>query len=185
MKAMLLKRGRWALAGALMMAAAGSQAALVTLDYSFTVDRSGAPAGYPTTPGTGSFTVTFDNSANISSTSSGLVASTNILFDGVLEYEYNAIADAFALGGSVNGAGGVGNSTNDFRVEVLSASTAPQPGNYLEVRAGSNVYSLPPSDVQFTQNPSNAVPEPASLALVGAAFGGLLLARRRKTGRAA
>jgi len=148
-------------------------------------------------PITGSFTITFDPGSNVASTSSGLtVHSMSYAPASPWEFAYDALSKQLSIGGSQYGAGVVGVGTTDIALQfLLDDPLLPTLGN-----CGAG-YACGPADGNsgvlssaFTQGGQNAiwfaqtgsvvnveaVPEPASVALVGAALLGLFASRRRR-----
>jgi hypothetical protein len=104
-----------------LLGAGAAHATLITLNYNFT--GSGFPAGAPFDPVTGSFSLTFDNSADITN-SSAITASISIPVTGSILFSYNATFDFVELG--ANGVtNGVTNGTNDFGFRLHNVSTTP------------------------------------------------------------
>ncbi len=150
-----------------------AQAATVTVNDNFTM--SGFGIGAPVDPVTGSFSVTFDNTADIID-GTGITATINTAVDGVFEFTYYASLDQLLVGGSANGASGVGSGTNDFLLTINTASTDPSALLFDYIAGGSAAFTA----TSLTNSFSTDVPEPASVLLFAMGCVGLAAARSRR-----
>jgi hypothetical protein len=161
------------LVGGIPLAMGSAQAALITINDNFTALGLG---GGPANPVTGSFDVTFDNSADTSG-GTPISASINITVDGSIEFDYTHAIDQLVIGGSDNGASTLVSSTNDFVLVIGHVSTSPIFAGFFDADASvGGIFRA--ATGSLTPAPASA-PEPASLALLGVAIGGLAAARRK------
>jgi PEP-CTERM motif len=151
-----------------------AHAALITINDSFIA--SGLSGG-STDPITGSFDISFDNSVSITG-GTPISASINIPVDGSIEFDYIKSGDLLVIGGSDNGAGTVSHNTNDFSLVIANVSTSPAFADFAEAEASASGLFVAATG-SLTPAPASA-PEPASLALLGVAIGGLAAARRKQ-----
>ena len=133
----------------------------------------------PVDPVMGSFSITFDNSANLQEQSKGLSFSNfNITLDGPPAFAYGVVADALVIGSLFNGAQTVGGGTNDFVFGINNASTNPRPSDIAYAQRSSDAV-FQTFNVRLTVTPA-ATPEPATLALLGTGVAATLFQRRRR-----
>jgi hypothetical protein len=144
-------------------------ASIITLDYNFSasgfVDVNGASVP-PVDPVIGHFSVTFDNSADISETVTGLTFTSNLSLDSPVGFIYKKGEDRIFIGLVPAG-------TNDFVLQVAQVSTQPTFA-VLEYRRDDTSSAFVSSTGRLTP-----VPEPATLSLLGLGFGGAAWRRRR------
>jgi hypothetical protein len=168
-----------AVAIAVIAGAPQARATLISGTYQITASGFGAGAPVPTVMA--SFTVTFNNSANIPDTSSGLtVNSLNLAVDGSAEYDYfTAPSDTISFGGSESGVAAVRVSFNDFIIIIRDASTASPSilSNNVTYTAATDEgihFVSSAASVSFTPS-TTSTPEPSALALLGTSLAGLFL----------
>jgi hypothetical protein len=158
-----------------------------------------APPPFPTL--TGSFTISLDTAVSVENSSMGLtVNSLSFSSDSPVVFGYFAPTGQLSIGGLAGNSNTVFLGTNDFVVQIdLSDPTMPTlyncaqgfscgTGNGNAALTASAYASTSSPGIWFAQTGSvtlvpEAVPEPASLGLLGISIGGLLLAKRRNRGR--
>lgn len=163
-----------------LLGAARAEAAIVSGTVTFSV-----PATGPINPFTGSFDITFDNSANISTdTTAGLsnVVLPLVLSAGVPGFQYyvdfGGTPDVFVLGGTQNGVGSVSSGTTDFYIAFRGISTGTLAFFAFAYADGDIFQENGPATLTFTPAQA-AVPAPAALALFGVGLLALAGLRRR------
>lgn len=167
------------------LVAAHAQAVPVSRTYTVSAPTSGPLSSFSL-----AFDITFDDAADVSSdTTAGLsLVSAPPGWSGTLAFQYYSGADMLLVGGTYGGVTGFGSVVDDVYFAMFDAAAV----------AGQIVYGLAYSDqgaagasigpvaVSFTvDDPATTVPEPATLALVGAAGLGLAAAPRRRARGAA
>jgi hypothetical protein len=158
-------------------------AAIVSGTVNFTASYTGFLIPPPLTEVIGSFSITFDDAANVAlTTSDTFLNSLNIALDSPIAFIYNQSLDVLRVGGISTGVGGVFADGFDFNLRIDSFSTAPS-SNFFNATFGDGVLygATPVVAVSFT--PTQAVPEPQSLWLVGAGLAGLALPRAPSGGK--
>ncbi len=172
---------RWvgALVGLAMMGMAGTaHATLITQQIDFTA--SGFPASAPTDPVIGSVTLTFDPmGGDITDQTTNIALNTlNIsILGSVIAFSYLAANDILFVGGDLNGAGSLKNSTDDFRL-VFRGIRGDSPLLFLEL-----IYSASTSEFFKTESGTigvQKVSEPPALALFAIGLAMLVFLRLRR-----
>lgn len=167
--------------------AGSAHAAIVSGTYSFS--GTGFSNGFPDF--SGSFTVSFDNGANITNSTALTVNTLSPNRFGTIGFSYSAVSDILTFGGKddsggVTGLAGLGyfqaTGLEDFYFNVNLASTAAPSLRDLVVnnqgqagRASSVTFTFTPAS-----DPPVGVPTPNALSLVAAGLLGLGIVRRRR-----
>ncbi|RYG85139.1 MAG: hypothetical protein EON59_12835 [Alphaproteobacteria bacterium] len=172
-----------ALTAVLGFSSASGTAAIVTSRIDFSLAFAG-----PINPLVGSFTLTYDNTANVSDTTNGLVVnSLNLSVPSTIafshNYDPNTGQENFIIGGSVLGVGGTALEENDFAVGIISNASGTRVNGGAVYSFSGNYYFTSANFQPVVITPvASAVPEPACWALM---IGGMGLAggmmRRRVT----
>jgi hypothetical protein len=152
-----------------------ARATLISSTYLITATFPATTPAAPVNPVTASFTVSFNNSADIGDTASGLtVNALNLPVSSSVEYNYTVAGDILGIGGSQNGVDVLDSGTNDFVVFIGAASSMTP--TFVEM-----IYSQTSTSGFFTSFRGTvtlapaAVPEPSALALLCTALAGLFL----------
>lgn len=176
-------------AAALMATASSASAAVITRTFEFSAHSFAASAGSyapPVDPVVGSFTIQFDDAADVTDATSGITLNhLNIVLGSAIAYNYMAGFDVLEIGvAEGGGASVIYGGMNDFFLRISNASS----DNPMFLLAA---YSQAPTDAiwwtsSFETLPS-AVPEPATWAMMIAGFGmtGTAIRRRRSAFAAA
>ena len=172
---------------AIMLQATFANAALITVNVSFSVGGFGP--GAPVDPVIGSYSVTFDpDDGAVEDESSGAsLNSLNIALDSPFVFTYIPASDFLIVGGSNGGAAAIQISpfTNDFFAGISDLTTMPALASFFYCQSGVPAFdctsegtaSLIDATIQIDEV---QVPEPSALALFAVALGGVgFLARRR------
>ncbi|MEM7224924.1 MAG: PEP-CTERM sorting domain-containing protein [Pseudomonadota bacterium] len=175
---------------AITLQATVANAALITVDVSFSVGGFGPSA--PVDPVTGSYTVTFDpDDGAVADETSGIsLNSLNIVLDSPFAFTYIPGSDTLVVGGTeatVVSVSAFPPGSNDFFVVISDLTTAPNLANFFycqEAPASFNcgVDGGSQGEIDGTIVIDTVqVPEPSALALFAVALGGVgFLARRRR-----
>jgi hypothetical protein len=137
--------------------------------------------GGPTDPLTGSINVSFDTSNTVVDVTlpGGAVVSLNASVASAVGYSYNSAQDILSFGGIAAGVANLDIPNDDFTVEIQNLFGGRGP---LLVSAQYNVGA--DAYVQLFGGTADfeaaAVPEPATMALLGAGLLGLAAVRRRR-----
>ena len=150
---------------------------MITLDYTATASDFIGPS--PVSPAIVSFTLTFDNSADISETSAGLtINSANFAYAPTVVFSYIANADLIEIG--ANSELNQGAATDDFLIDIAAASSNPSL-DYFAISSTTTAGIVFAASLSLTPNTVSEVPEPASLALLGMALAGVGAMRGRRS----
>jgi len=176
-------RSLWCTLGlcVLLVAAAPAGATIVSGTYTFSVPNSG-----PINPFTASFSITFDNTADIGDTTTGITLLTEpagFTLGSPLGFAYSAApSDSLVVGGTALGVGGLGDGgPHDFLLTIEHASSGAPTLRFFVYFSGE-IGTTPFAEsgtVTFTPGP---VPEPGTLALLTSAllFAGAARSLRRR-----
>ena len=164
-----------------IMSTGAAHANLITLNYNFTASGflppGAPPSAAPFDPVTGSFSLTFDNSADITN-SSAIIANISMPVTGGIVFSYVQSSDLLILGGSLSGANSYTDGTNDFVWGIDGASTILSPRKFSYTTSNFGFWD----STNIVLTPAGAaVPETgSSVMLLGLALAGMAAARRAR-----
>ena len=169
-------------ASAALLITSSAHAAIISQTYDLTA--TGFGAGAPYDPVELNFTLTFDNSASIDPTTTGLTVKSFTLPYGT-EYAYDAPDDSLTVGTYVtgtNGNNGFSEAPNSYGTFIGAASTpTPSDGYGLAYKMGNGpVYNASAATITASGGGGGG-PEPSSWALmmIGVFGTGAALRQRR------
>ncbi|HEX3486731.1 MAG TPA: PEP-CTERM sorting domain-containing protein [Micropepsaceae bacterium] len=147
---------------ALASSSVAANATVITLNDTFIA--SGFGAGAPFDPVTGSFSLTFDNSADITD-GTAITASISIPVSGGIEFNYVKISDVLQIGGLLGGVSTISGISDDFFFNIRNVSTLPKFDGmaYSSSKSTTVAFATATGSVAAT-----SVPEPSTLMLFGA-----------------
>jgi hypothetical protein len=176
------------LAVGLLSAPMVAGATIISGTYQFSATNFYQNGPSPVDPVVGTFSITFDNSTDIShswtGTTHGFVLHSINVPAGPGGYSYFAERDLLFIGGLVTGVGAIDANLDDWGLMVFDISSSPNAVFFAYSPIGPE-YMLPFTDIVSITRLGPApdpvpVPEPGTLALLGLGLAGLGLTLRRK-----
>jgi len=176
-----------------MVTAAAVQAHATSITRIFQFSASGfttieSPPPPPFSTLVGSVTVTWDPTLPVTiidQTSNITLNSLNIPMPTTIAFTYNPFFfNTMQIGGLINGASNVVAATDDFIIQFRNADTTPNTffSRYTTSTTGQDgLYQATTVNVSVVPEPSNPIPEPSTMILLGSGLAGLGFFRRRKS----
>jgi len=167
---------------------AAAQAAVINRTFDIEASRFEQVFGFdptlPPDPVSLNFTLTFDNGADIGTTTTGLTVNSFTLPYGA-EFQYFAATDALALATDLTAPATCSSAPGKFCAFIHEAtSTAPTLVFFQNALPTNNVWRADSLLLTYTDAPGGpGVPEPAAWAMMLIGFGGLGAVLRRQRAR--